>query len=184
MAKSSSYTTSYTEQPEIKSIIDYLGIPTTDNDPQYGFQYDGNAISIKNISVSALLHEISHWLLASETERKLIDYGLGRGPDTGRKNPDAQNKADEVKIKIESLILSKDTMHLTNDSYASLLGIAFEAALGYDISKTTMVHNWASEDCKKSDDMFDKFFFSIISSLQDKKLLTGHIPTILAKQGN
>jgi hypothetical protein len=174
MEKPSAYTIKYTGQSEIKAIIDLLGISTVDSDPQDRYQYDGTAIAVKNISVSAMLHEIAHWMLASEEERKLIDYGLGCGPNTGEKNHSAAMVAERAQIKTEFLVMSKENLHMTDDSYASLLGIAFEAALGYDINQTLKVHNWIPEN-----DLFDKNFFLSINWLQNKKLLSKHVPAIL-----
>ena len=60
-----------------------FGIPTIDEEPAAAFSWDGHAIRTRS-ETSVVFHEIAHWQIAPAERRKLYDFGLGAGPETGR----------------------------------------------------------------------------------------------------
>jgi len=66
-----------------KTIAKHLGIKIDPKgDPKELCNWDGTKINAKGMSEDGMIHEISHWVLASEEMRKIPDYGLGPGPST------------------------------------------------------------------------------------------------------
>src|SRR4051812_45589111 len=88
-------------------------IPTIDEEPAAAFSWDGRAIRTRS-ETSVVFHEIAHWQIAPSERRKLYDFGLGAGPETGRiaEANAAACVGDDVKEEEENL--------------ASLLGILWE----------------------------------------------------------
>lgn len=105
------------------------GLPLRAATPATGFSWDGRAVSTET-EASVLIHEVAHWLIAPESRRTLPDFGLGAGPETGRRtDADAARVVDpETEQREESL--------------ASLLGILWEAALDQPAILSFMEQNW------------------------------------------
>jgi hypothetical protein len=61
-----------------------LGIETLDEEPQHAFSWDGYRIRTRS-EPSVVIHEIAHWQLCPPERRHLRDFGLGAGPETGRR---------------------------------------------------------------------------------------------------
>ncbi len=59
-----------------------FGIPTIDEAPAAAFSWDGHAIRTRS-ETSVVFHEVAHWQIAPAERRKLYDFGLGAGPETG-----------------------------------------------------------------------------------------------------
>lgn len=110
-------------------LADRFGIPTLDQAPAVAFSWDGTAIRARS-EACVLIHEIAHWLVAPPHRRKVIDFGLGAGPETGRVEEAERARCvpDHVKEREELL--------------ASLLGILWEAALGQPAIHAFIEQNW------------------------------------------
>ena len=76
-----------------------------------------------------ILHEIAHFVLAPPERRRLVDFGLGPGPDT--KDRDAAERA---------AVLAPQALE-EDEAAASLLGIIWEAALGQPPLASLLDHN-------------------------------------------
>lgn len=64
-------------------FIEFYQIPVSYQHCPYEYgNYDGNIINLKGLKAKQILHEICHYIIASKNQRKLIDYGLGVGPNT------------------------------------------------------------------------------------------------------
>jgi hypothetical protein len=106
-----------------------LGIPTLDEEPSAAFSWDGNVIRVRS-EAYVLIHEIAHWQIALPERRRLVDFGLGAGPETGRvAEADAARCVSDAAKEQEELL-------------ASLLGILWEARLGQPAIHAFVEQNW------------------------------------------
>jgi len=94
-----------------------------------GFNWDGTALD-GDAEAYVILHEIAHFVLARPERRRLVDFGLGPGPDTTER---ARAERDAVLP-----ILAREA----DEAAASLLGILWEAALGQPALASFLDQNW------------------------------------------
>lgn len=106
-----------------------FGIATLEEEPAKAFSWDG--ASIRALSEPCvLLHEIAHWQISPPSRRALFDFGLGAGPETGRRvEADAARCVDFAAQERE-------------EAMASLLGILWEAELGQPAVLAFAEQNW------------------------------------------
>lgn len=93
-----------------------LGIPLLDARPEDGFSWNGDAVAIQT-ETAVLLHEFAHWQIAPETRRRLPDFGLGAGPETGH-----------IEIADAACCVDQQTQE-REENLASLLGILWEVEI-------------------------------------------------------
>lgn len=106
-----------------------FGIATLDEEPERAFGWDGHVIRSRS-EPSVLLHEIAHWQLCPPPRRSLPDFGLGAGPESGRKqDADAARVTDFATQERE-------------EAMASLLGILWEVELGLPAIAAFAEQNW------------------------------------------
>jgi hypothetical protein len=106
-----------------------FGFKILDLAPQDYFTWDGEAVAV-HLEPSVLIHEVAHYQLAAAERRSLADFGLGAGPETGRKA-----EADAV----ETLFLPERDVE---EGLSSLLGILWEAELGQPAVLAFLEQNW------------------------------------------
>jgi len=94
-----------------------------------GFNWDGAALDA-DTEAYVILHEIAHFVLAPPERRRLIDFGLGPGPDTRERA--AAERASVIPL------LGREA----DEAEASLLGILWEAALGHPALASFLDQNW------------------------------------------
>lgn len=111
------------------ALAHHLGIATLDEEPARAFSWDGAVIRSRS-EPSVLLHEIAHWQICPPARRALADFGLGAGPETGRRL-----EADRVRIADQATQEREEAM-------ASLLGILWEAAFGLPAIAAFAEQNW------------------------------------------
>lgn len=106
-----------------------FGIGTIDEEPQAAWSYDGQAIRTRS-EAAVIVHEVGHWIVAPPERRGVIDFGLGAGPESGRRaEADAALAVDrESQIEEEAL--------------ASLVGILWEVELGQPAILAFLEQNW------------------------------------------
>jgi len=93
------------------------------------FNWDGTALDGAT-EAYVILHEAAHFVLAPLERRRLVDFGLGPGPDT------AERAAAERAAILP--IVERDA----DEAAASLLGILWEAALGQPALASFLDQNW------------------------------------------
>lgn len=106
-----------------------LGIALIDAAPAEAFSWDGSVIRSRS-EASVLLHEVAHWQLCPVARIGLPDFGLGAGPETGRRT-----EADAARA-VDPLTEVKE------EQRASLLGILWEAHLGLPALGAFLEQNW------------------------------------------
>ncbi len=106
-----------------------FGIATLDEEPARAFSWDGRVVRTRS-EPSVLLHEIAHWQICPPERRALPDFGLGAGPETGRK--DAADAARATDLAIQE----------REEAMASLLGILWEAAMDLPALAAFAEQNW------------------------------------------
>lgn len=106
-----------------------FGLDLVDIDPRDYFTWDGRAVAAR-MEPSVVIHEVAHYQCVAPARRRLIDFGLGAGPETGRRaEADAVRVASGLEADIE-------------EAFASLLGILWEAELGQPAILAFLEQNW------------------------------------------
>jgi hypothetical protein len=93
------------------------------------FNWDGSALDGAT-EAYVILHEAAHFVLAPPERRRLVDFGLGPGPDTA-----ARAAAERAAILP---ICERDA----DEAASSLLGILWEAAFGQPALASFLDQNW------------------------------------------
>lgn len=93
------------------------------------FNWDGVALNGAT-EAYVILHEVAHFVLAPSERRRLIDFGLGPGPDT------LDCAAADRDAVLPPLPRDED------EAAASLLGIIWEARLGQPALASFLDQNW------------------------------------------
>jgi hypothetical protein len=106
-----------------------LGIPVHPEGVRSAFNWDGVALD-GGTEAYVILHEIAHYILAPEPRRRLVDFGLGPGPDT-------TDRATAEQATVLALPQSA-----SDEVEASLLGILSEAVLGQPALASFLDQNW------------------------------------------
>jgi hypothetical protein len=105
------------------------GLPLLDAAPADHFSWDGTALALV-IEPTVLVHEVAHFQVCAPDRRHLIDFGLGAGPETGRKQEaDADQRLSGVEADLE-------------EALASMLGILWEIELGHPAMDAFLEQNW------------------------------------------
>ena len=111
------------------TVAQHFGVPVYPPGTHTGFNWDGTALD-GDTEAYVILHEIAHFVLASPARRRLVDFGLGPGPDT-RERSVAERATTVPLIEREA-----------DEAEASLLGILWEAALGHPALASFLDQNW------------------------------------------
>ena len=125
------------------------------------FNWDGRALNGAT-EAYVILHEAAHFLLAPSERRRLVDFGLGPGPDT--RDRDA---AERVAV-LSRLAREED------EAAASLLGIIWEAKLGQPALASFLDQNWL-EGLERS---AHSHFAEVMGKLQCRGLLDPKWPAL------
>ena len=94
-----------------------------------GLSWNGERL-VTNTEAFVLAHEIAHFQLASPERRRVVDFGLGAGPDT----------VDRTTAEQAALLtqLAGDR----EEAMVSMLGILWEVALGQPALASFLDQNW------------------------------------------
>jgi hypothetical protein len=94
-----------------------------------GFNWDGASLNGAT-EAYVILHEIAHFVLAPPERRRLVDFGLGPGPDT------IDRDTAERAAVLSPLARAEE------EAEASLLGIVWEARLDQPALASFLDQNW------------------------------------------
>ena len=114
---------------EACSLLRRLGMVVRPGAPQLDFSWDGTAVRIET-EAYVLLHEGAHFQLASPARRRVIDFGLGPGPETGDRH-----RAQRAQ-RLHGIAREHE------EAIASLLGILWEVELGHPALASFLDQNW------------------------------------------
>jgi hypothetical protein len=136
-----------------------LGMAVHADGVEYPFNWDGRALNGAT-EAYVILHEAAHFVLAPTERRRLIDFGLGPGPDT--RDRDAAARA----AVLSPLAREED------EAAASLLGIIWEAQLGQPALASFLDQNWL-EGLERS---AHSHFAGVLDKLRRRDLLDLKLP--------
>jgi hypothetical protein len=136
------------------SLARSLGMAVHADGVECAFNWDGRALNSAT-EAYVILHEAAHFVLAPSKRRRLVDFGLGPGPDT--RDRDAATRA----MVVSPLAREAD------EAAASLLGIIWEAKLGQPALASFLDQNWL-EGLERS---AHTHFAAVVSKLQRRGLL-------------
>jgi hypothetical protein len=111
------------------TVAQRFGVPVYPPGTHTGFNWDGTALD-GDTEAYVILHEIAHFVLAPPARRRLVDFGLGPGPDTSERS--AAERATAVPL------IEREA----DEAEASLLGILWEAALCHPALASFLDQNW------------------------------------------
>lgn len=112
-----------------------------------GFAWNGKRFAFRFTAASDVLHHFAHYLVASGDRRKLPEFGLGPGFDTGK----------DDKAKDAAIITGYDAQR--EEGKASCLGILMERELGMNWKNTYKEHGWnESYGLTNFEDVVDQLF--------------------------
>jgi hypothetical protein len=120
------------------------------------FNWDGRALSAA-IEAYVILHEAAHFALAPPERRRLVEFGLGPGPDT------IDQDAAERTAVVSTLEREED------EAAASLLGILWEAALDQPALASFLDQNWLEGLDRGS---APAHFTAVLGTLRNRGLLS------------
>lgn len=135
--------------PKIREFTKNLNLKFKYRDPLSTWGWDGENIATNN-KASNIVHDVAHWLVCSKNRRRLPDFGLSQGPDSG--------------ISISRIVTYKKERK--EEARASLLGILIERKLGMRWKETLIEHTW-----QKSDGSFKGFMTKTLAWLYSKGLI-------------
>lgn len=113
-----------------------FGFGILDVDPKSHFTWDGANVAIR-MEPSVLIHEVGHYQLAAPQRRAVLDFGLGCGPESGKRE-----EADAV----QTLFCPERDVE---EALCSLLGILWEAELGQPAVLAFLEQNWMEGGAKR-----------------------------------
>ena len=111
------------------AVAGACGIALRLGSPALDFSWNGDVLRA-DTEAYVLLHEIAHFQLAAPARRRLVDFGLGAGPETGDRET-ADRAACLFGIARER-----------EEAMASLLGILWEVELGQPALASFLDQNW------------------------------------------
>ncbi len=141
-----------------------LGMAVYPEGVECAFNWDGRALNGAT-EAFVILHEAAHFVLAPTERRRLVDFGLGPGPDT--RDGDAAARA----AVLSPLAREED------EAAASLLGIIWEAKLGQPALTSLLDQNWL-EGLERS---AHSHFAEVLGKLQRRGLLDATWPAVFDK---
>jgi hypothetical protein len=119
------------------------------------FNWDGTRLNAAT-EAYVILHEAAHFVLAPPERRGLVEFGLGPGPDT------LDREVAEQAAVLSPLMREED------EATASLLGIAWEAALGQPALASFLDQNWL----EGVDRSAVAHFTAVVETLSKRNLLS------------
>lgn len=127
-----------------------------DGTPAIGFSWDGEALRA-DTEAYVLLHEVAHYQLAAPARRRVVDFGLGAGPETGER------------AAAEQAALLFGVAREREEAMASLLGILWEVALRHPALASFLDQNWLEGAGSPG---AARHFMGILSALQQRGFVT------------
>jgi hypothetical protein len=135
------------------------GMPIHPPEVRCRFNWDGTALN-GACEAYVILHEIAHFILATPARRRLVEFGLGPGPDT------VDRAAAERAAIVPRLTRDED------EAAASLLGILWEVQLEQPALASFLDQNWL----EGLDHSAGGHFMAVLGGLRRRGLLSSPLP--------
>ncbi len=110
-------------------IIGEYDMDTRPGSPALDFSWNGEVLR-NGTEAYVLLHEVAHYQIAEPARRRMIDFGLGAGPETG------DREAADAAACLFGIARERE------EAMASLLGILWELELGQPALASFLDQNW------------------------------------------
>ena len=110
-------------------LLRRFGLGILDEDPRDGLTWDGRRVATR-MEPSVIVHEVAHYQVATADRRRLADFGLGAGPESG----------DKARGEAHRRVFGVDCDR--EEALASLLGVLWEAELGQPAILAFLEQNW------------------------------------------
>ena len=117
--------------------------------------WDGERLN-PDTEAFVLTHEVAHFQLASPERRRVVDFGLGAGPDT------IDRTAAERAAVLGQLASDRE------EAMVSLLGILWEVALGQPALASFLDQNWLEGGVRRA----AAHFTAVLARLRDGGFVT------------
>ncbi len=143
------------------SLARSLGMTVHADGVECAFNWDGRALNGAT-EAYVILHEAAHFVLAPSKRRRLVDFGLGPGPDTRDRDAAAH-----------AAVLSPLARE-ADEAAASLLGIIWEAKLGQPALASFLDQNWLEGLGRSA----HSHFTAVVGKLQRRGLLDPTWPAL------
>jgi hypothetical protein len=118
-----------THHAAVLRLLASFGMAIRPGSPREDFGWDG-AVVRGGTEAYVLLHELAHFQLAAPPRRQRIDFGLGPGPETGKR------EAAQAAATLFGLATERE------EAMASLLGILWEVEFGHPACASFLDQNW------------------------------------------
>jgi hypothetical protein len=141
------------------SLARAFGMGVYPEGQQCPYNWDGTTLNGAT-EAYVILHEAAHFALAPPERRRLIDFGLGPGPDT------VDRAAAQRAAALSPLAREED------EAAASLLGIVWEAELGQPALASFLDQNWL----EGLDRSAASHFTAVLGTLHRRRLLSLPLP--------
>jgi hypothetical protein len=146
------------------SLARSLSIAVRAEGVECAFNWDGRALNGAT-EAYVILHEAAHFVLAPSERRRLVDFGLGPGPDT--RDRDAAARAAVV------CPLEREQ----DEAAASLLGIIWETKLGQPALASFLDQNWLEGHERSA----HSHFAAVLGKLHCRGLLDPTWPAVFGR---
>jgi hypothetical protein len=110
-------------------FIQRFGMGVLDESPTQGYTWDGQAVAVR-MEPSVIIHEVGHLQTCAPERRAIPDFGLGAGPETGKR------------AQADDLMTVHGVAREMEEALASLQGILWEAELGQPAILAFLEQNW------------------------------------------
>jgi hypothetical protein len=111
------------------ALAESIGMGLLPGSPALDFSWNGSALR-SGTEAYVVLHEVAHFQLASPERRRVVDFGLGAGPETSQRD-----LADHAALVFG---LAREA----EEAAASLLGVLWEVEMGQPGLASFLDQNW------------------------------------------
>jgi hypothetical protein len=140
------------------ALAESLDMGLLPGSPALDFSWNGHSLRGAT-EAYVLLHEVAHFQLATPQRRKLVDFGLGPGPESG-------NRATAAAMATVSGLASE-----VEEARASLLGILWEVEFGQPGLASWLDQNWLEGAGRPA---AAAHFNNVLAQLRDLGLVDDH----------
>lgn len=149
-----------------------IGLKIVYGEPdEFDIQYDGCGTALANNTILAA-HEIGHFLVADDSSRGMVNYGLGADPDYALM--DNESEVFKVRDGMTPYTLSQE------ENLSDVLGVLIQKAVGDDWLYTTIKHNWSVVGVNWPQENLDNVMVDELTELTKCGLIRDGVPVCVS----